>query len=159
MERSLRVLDGAVAVFDAVAGVEPQTETVWRQADKLQRPAHVLRQQDGPHRCRLLPRRGIHQGSPDRANVAVIQLPIGAESDYTGIVDLVTMKALDLVPARSWARDWDVDGHPARTWPTRPTSTAKLLDGRRWEPTTTRSWRSTSRARSITPERDPCGVA
>ena len=50
VERSLRVLDGAIALFDSVAGVEPQSETVWRQADKYQRPAHRLHQQDGPHR-------------------------------------------------------------------------------------------------------------
>ena len=53
VERSLRVLDGAIAVFDSVAGVEPQSETVWRQADKLPRAAHRLHQQDGPHRRRL----------------------------------------------------------------------------------------------------------
>ena len=54
VERSLRVLDGAIAVFDAVAGVEPQSETVWRQADKYKVPALRLHQQDGPHRRRLL---------------------------------------------------------------------------------------------------------
>ena len=66
VERSLRVLDGAVAVFCAVAGVEPQSETVWRQADKYQRPAHRLRQQDGPHRRRLRPLRRDDALAPGR---------------------------------------------------------------------------------------------
>ncbi len=92
VERSLRVLDGAVAVFDGVAGVEPQTETVWRQADKY----HV------PRMCFVnkMDRLGADfyaalDSIKDRlgANVAVLQLPIGYEADYAGVVDLVTMKA------------------------------------------------------------------
>jgi elongation factor G len=92
VERSLRVLDGAVAVFDAVAGVQPQSETVWRQADKYHVPricfinkmdrvgADFFRSIDtivDRLRCRPVP----------------IQLPIGAEDQFKGIVDLVTMKA------------------------------------------------------------------
>ena len=92
VERSLRVLDGAVAVFDGVAGVEPQTETVWRQANKY----HV------PRMCFInkMDRMGADffgalASIKDRldAKVAVIQLPIGAEAEYQGIVDLITMKA------------------------------------------------------------------
>ncbi len=92
VERSLRVLDGAVAVFDAVAGVEPQTETVWRQANKY----HV------PRICFVnkMDRLGADffrcvDMIEDRLDAvpAVIQLPVGAEGNYRGIVDLTTMKA------------------------------------------------------------------
>ena len=92
VERSLRVLDGAVAVFDAVAGVEPQTETVWRQANKY----HV------PRICFVnkMDRIGADffrcvDMIEDRLDCvpAVIQLPIGSESEFKGIIDLTTMKA------------------------------------------------------------------
>jgi elongation factor G len=92
VERSLRVLDGAVAVFDGVAGVEPQTETVWRQANKYNVPRMCF--------VNKMDRMGADffaalESIKDRleAKVAVIQLPIGAEADYQGIVDLVTMDA------------------------------------------------------------------
>ncbi|HVC70175.1 MAG TPA: elongation factor G [Acidimicrobiales bacterium] len=93
VERSLRVLDGAVAVFDAVAGVEPQTETVWRQANKYEVPRICF--------INKMDRIGADfersvQMIRDRldANPAVIQIPIGAESGFQGLVDLVTMQAL-----------------------------------------------------------------
>ena len=75
VERSLRVLDGAVAVFDSVAGVEPQSETVWRQADKYRVPAHLLRQQDGPHRRGLHPHLRADQDASCRAIPSRIHLP------------------------------------------------------------------------------------
>ena len=93
VERSLRVLDGAVAVFDGVAGVEPQTETVWRQANKYGVPRMCF--------VNKMDRMGADfykalASIKDRldATVAVIQLPIGAEGNYQGIVDLLRMKAL-----------------------------------------------------------------
>src|SRR6267154_1436950 len=93
VERSLRVLDGAVAVFDGVAGVEPQSETVWRQADKYGVPRICFinkldRAGAEFHRCvdMIVDRLG--------AVPLVMQLPIGAEADFKGVVDLVQMKAL-----------------------------------------------------------------
>ncbi len=93
VERSLRVLDGAVAVFDAVAGVEPQTETVWRQANKYGVPRMCF--------VNKMDRIGADffrtvEMIRDRLDClpAVIQLPIGAESDFKGVVDLIDMDAL-----------------------------------------------------------------
>jgi elongation factor G len=93
VERSLRVLDGAVAVFDAVAGVEPQSENVWRQADKYHVPRICfVNKMDRVgaefHRCveMIVTRLG--------AIPAVIQLPWGVEGDFRGIIDLVRMRAL-----------------------------------------------------------------
>ena len=92
VERSLRVLDGAVCVFDAVAGVEPQSETVWRQADRYHVPPHLLREQDGPHRRQLLPLREHDPRTPGRQGRA-LQLPIGSEDKFEGVVDLIEGKA------------------------------------------------------------------
>src|SRR5688500_4735810 len=85
VERSLRVLDGAVAVFDAVAGVQPQTETVWRQADKYGVPRLCF--------INKMDRTGadfyfVLDTIKDRLtpNVAVLQIPIGIESDFAGVV-------------------------------------------------------------------------
>ncbi len=91
VERSLRVLDGAVAVFDSVAGVEPQSETVWRQADRYNVPRMCFvnkmdRMGADFFRCveMIVDRLG--------AKPLVIQLPIGAEAEYEGLIDLVRMK-------------------------------------------------------------------
>jgi elongation factor G len=93
VERSLRVLDGAIAVFDAVAGVEPQTETVWRQADKYEVPRICfVNKMDriGANFSRCVDMIEDRLG----ATVAVIQLPIGVESSFVGVVDLIEMKAV-----------------------------------------------------------------
>ena len=93
VERSLRVLDGAIALFDSVAGVEPQSETVWRQADKYHVPriAYINKMD----RIGADFDQGV-QTMIDRlgAHPVPIQLPIGAEGDFLGVVDLVTMKAI-----------------------------------------------------------------
>src|SRR5437660_40921 len=93
VERSLRVLDGAVAVFDAVAGVEPQSETVWRQADKYEVPRIAF--------INKMDRTGADffhavQTMVDRlgANPVPIQIPIGQEDAHRGVVDLVEMRAI-----------------------------------------------------------------
>jgi elongation factor G len=93
VERSLRVLDGAVAVFDSVAGVEPQSETVWRQADKYKVPRMCFvnkmdRTGSNFYRCvdMIVDRLG--------AKPLVLQLPIGVESDFIGVIDLVEMRAI-----------------------------------------------------------------
>jgi elongation factor G len=93
VERSLRVLDGAIALFDSVAGVEPQSETVWRQADKygVPRIAFVNKMDRiGADFYRAVETMHERLG----ANAVPVQLPIGAESEFEGIVDLVEMKAI-----------------------------------------------------------------
>ena len=110
VERSLRVLDGAVAVFDSVAGVEPQSETVWRQADKYRVPRIAF--------INKMDRIGADfensvQTMIDRlgAHPVPVQLPIGAESEFTGVVDLVNMKAI--VYKDDLGQEWEVTDIPA----------------------------------------------
>ena len=94
VERSLRVLDGAVAVFDGSQGVEPQSETVWRQADKYHVPRVCFaNKMDKTGADFYMTLKSIRERLSDKA--IPIQLPIGAESEFTGIVDLVAEKAFE----------------------------------------------------------------
>ena len=112
VERSLRVLDGAVAVYDGVAGVEPQTETVWRQADKYNVPRMCF--------VNKLDRTGADffrcvQMMIDRLNATplVLQLPIGTEGDFIGVVDLVEMRALTWRGETQMGEDYAIEEIPA----------------------------------------------
>lgn len=94
VERSLRVLDGAVVVFDSVSGVEPQSETVWRQANKYGVPRIVfVNKMDrmGANFLRVVSQIRQRLG----ANPVVLQLPIGAEEEFKGVIDLIKMKAIE----------------------------------------------------------------
>jgi elongation factor G len=111
VERSLRVLDGAVAVFDAVSGVEPQSETVWRQADKYRVPRICF--VNKMDRVGADFRETVSQISGKlQANPVVVQLPIGAESGFGGVIDIVRMKALRYKDETLGA-DYDVEDIPA----------------------------------------------
>ena len=112
VERSLRVLDGAVTVFDGVAGVEPQSETVWRQADKYSVPRICFvnkldRTGADFFRCvdMIVERLG--------ATPLVLQIPIGAEGDFLGVVDLITMKALTWRGETQKGEDYVIEEIPA----------------------------------------------
>jgi translation elongation factor EF-G len=105
VERSLRVLDGAVAVLDGAAGVEPQTETVWRQAETYQVPRIVF--------VNKMDKLGADfdysvSTIKDRlqANAVAVQMPIGAEDDFQGVIDLIDMKA-DLYDEDELGSEWD----------------------------------------------------
>src|SRR5690554_5372364 len=111
VERSLRVLDGAIALLDANAGVEPQTETVWRQADKYHVPRMIF--------CNKMDKIGADfyrsvemVKSRLGATPLVIQLPIGAENDFKGIIDLIEMKAW-IWDDQDAANKWDITEIPA----------------------------------------------
>ena len=112
VERSLRVLDGAVCVFDGVAGVEPQSETVWRQADRYNVPRICF--------VNKLDRTGASFqrcvdmiGSRLNATALVLQIPIGAEADFIGVVDLIAMKALTWRGETKKGEDYVVEEIPA----------------------------------------------
>jgi elongation factor G len=111
VERSLRVLDGAVAVFDAVSGVEPQSETVWRQADKYRVPricfVNKMDRVGADFKETLSQIETKLQGNP-----VAIQLPIGAEDKFRGVVDLVRMKAL-VYKDETMGADYEVEEIPA----------------------------------------------
>ena len=112
VERSLRVLDGAVAVFDGVAGVEPQTQTVWRQADRYRVPRICF--------VNKLDRTGASfehcvETIKNRLNAipAVVQLPIGSEANFIGVIDLITMRALTWRGETRIGEDYTVEEIPA----------------------------------------------
>ena len=112
VERSLRVLDGAVCVFDGVAGVEPQSETVWRQADRYNVPRICF--------VNKLDRTGASFqrcvdmiGSRLNAIALVLQLPIGSEGDFSGVIDLIAMKALVWPGETKKGEDYLVEEIPA----------------------------------------------
>ena len=118
VERSLRVLDGSIACFDSVAGVEPQSETVWRQADKYRVPriAYVNKMDrmgaDFDMSVRTMHERLGADGKTEGAGVAVpIQLPIGSEAEFRGLVDLVKMEAI--IYHDELGQEWDIEEIPA----------------------------------------------
>ena len=111
VERSLRVLDGAVAVFDAVAGVEPQSETVWRQADKYRVPRICF--VNKMDRVGADFKRTFDQIiSKLEGNPVAIQLPIGSEEHFIGVIDIVRMKAITYKDETMGA-DYEVSEIPA----------------------------------------------
>ena len=127
VERSLRVLDGAVAVYDGVAGVEPQTENVWRQADKYAVPRMCF--------VNKLDRTGANyfrciDMMIDRLNAtpAVLQLPIGNEGDFVGVVDLVEMHALTWRGETALGEDYAIEAIPADLAEDAATWRIKLLE-------------------------------
>ncbi|WP_306120763.1 MULTISPECIES: elongation factor G [unclassified Roseitalea] len=110
VERSLRVLDGAIALLDANAGVEPQTETVWRQANKYNVPRMIfVNKMDkiGADFFRCVEMIKERLG----ARPVVMQLPIGAENDFAGVIDLIEMKAL-VWKSENLGAEWDIRDIP-----------------------------------------------
>jgi len=127
VERSLRVLDGAVAIFDAVAGVEPQTETVWRQANKYGVPRICF--------INKMDRVGADYFRAvdmirDRLDAvpAVVQIPIGVEAEFKGVIDLSGMKALVWDESSEKGESWSVQEIPEALAPEAEAWRAQLID-------------------------------
>jgi elongation factor G len=127
VERSLRVLDGAVAVFDSVAGVEPQTETVWRQANKYNVPRMCFINKMDRIGANFYRTVDMIKDRLD-ATVAVLQIPIGAESYFKGMVDLINMKALVWDESSKNGEEWNVLDIPADLAEEADTYRAELID-------------------------------
>ncbi len=127
VERSLRVLDGAVAVFDGKEGVEPQSETVWRQADKYDVPRICfVNKMDKLGADFYFTVRTIRERLG--ANPLVIQLPIGSESDFQGVIDLVGMRALTWRGDVQKGEDYTVEAIPANLVETATEYREKLIE-------------------------------
>ena len=128
VERSLRVLDGSIALFDSVAGVEPQSETVWRQADKYGVPRIAFVNKMDRIGADFYKAVGT---MVDRlgANAVPVQLPIGAESEFQGIVDLVEMRAI--VYTDDLGATWEVTDIPEEMRGLAEEYREKLTRGRR----------------------------
>ena len=129
MERSLRVLDGAVAVFDGVAGVEPQSQTVWRQATKYGVPRicyinKLDRTGASFEHCVKTIRERLN------ATPVLLQLPIGAEANFQGQVDLVTMKAniWPIEVTKPGLKDYEVKEIPADMVEAAEVARAEMLE-------------------------------
>ncbi|HKK42748.1 MAG TPA: elongation factor G, partial [Bacteroidales bacterium] len=127
VERSLRVLDGAVAVFCAVGGVEPQSETVWRQADKYVVPRIAF--------VNKMDRAGadffsVVQQIHDKlgANPVPVQIPIGSEESFRGVIDLVEMKAIMYYPDEATVTRYEVEDIPADMVPDADEWRGKLVE-------------------------------
>jgi elongation factor G len=126
VERSLRVLDGVVAVFDAVAGVEPQSETVWRQADRYNVPRLAFvnkmdRVGADLFRCVDMMRERLN------ANPVLVQIPMGAEDRFLGVIDLITMQAL-VYGDKTQGLEYDIAEIPAEYQEVAHTQRGKMLE-------------------------------
>jgi elongation factor G len=142
VERSLRVLDGAVCVFDGVAGVEPQSETVWRQADRYNVPRICF--------VNKLDRTGASFercvemiGSRLNATALVLQIPIGIEGGFIGVVDLIAMKALTWHGETQKGEDYTIEEIPADLL--EKAKQARHEWSKLWLMLMMKLWRSTSR--------------